>query len=224
MDANDTLTASAKELLQSSVNDYGRYMDHLGFTASSQPKVRVVPDEEMDGWLSNYNPNTGDIRIANTMIHDVDSPRREYTNHVLQRVGDDPLDEYLYLIRSDLADYFMASFAYRPELHAGTSVARTLDNQTIFDGAQPASGAWREGRGVWGGAFWAIRSALGPQAADQILAATWRRMPKVSADDGTPATFITALMDVCDDVASSDAKAQIAKVLRQRKFPIPKSL
>jgi hypothetical protein len=83
------------------------------------------------------------IQIASSMLEDVDSPRREYTNHALKRLADDLGDEHLFLIRSDLADYFVASFAYRPQLSARTPVARTLDNQTTFDAARPALDAWR---------------------------------------------------------------------------------
>ena len=113
------------------------------------------------------------------------------------------------------------AIAYRPELHVGTPVAFTLDNQTTFDAAQPALYAWREHREVWGGAFWAIRLALGPKVADQILATSWLRMPEVTIGGDTPAKFITALMGAAHDIGSPQAQAAVAKILRQRKFPIP---
>jgi hypothetical protein len=210
-----------QRLIEKSVSDYDRYLDHLGFSVVSKPKVRVVPNANMDGYVSQCDPDTDQIKIASSMINDLDSPRREYTNRALHQqdyTKDRDLD--LFLIKSDLADYFVASFADRPELSTGTAAARNLDNQTTFDSAHPALDAWRGNRLVWGGLFWAIRNAIGPQMADQILASAWLKMAKASTEGNAPAKFIAVVMTATREVASAESERVIVETLRQRKFPI----
>jgi hypothetical protein len=173
IEATDALSAASRTLLQTSLDEYCRYAEEVGFAGmkDSKPTVRIEYDEKMAGWLSQYVPNTGVIRIARSMEANIDSPRREYTHHILGIKRPDQNMNYqdLYLLESDLADYFVGSFADRPELNVGTPVFRTLINQETFEAVAQPNTAWRERREVWGGAFWAIRSKLGREVTDKIL-------------------------------------------------------
>jgi hypothetical protein len=221
-------------LLQSSLHDYTAYFDTLGFNIPARrPTIRIEDDVSMrSGWFSYYDPSSEAIVIDRRVISDVDCPRREYTHHTLLAQRPYPHEianiwEF-YLLESDLADYFVASFSDRPQLYRGvaqildlpSAYVRTLDNETRFTASTPPELAFNEGREVWGGAFWAIRSALGKQAADILLAIAWRRMAVVETGADTSSNFVAAMLSAAVETdGTSEAQSKIIDILRKRDFP-----
>jgi hypothetical protein len=234
---NPSAGGASVEVLQSSLREYEKYFDSLGFNVPPK-KVDIRIEDDINhrpGWYSYYDPSTESIVIDRRVISDVDCPRREYTHFVLmhQRPYESEMASFweIYLLESDLADYFIASFASRPELFKGVAgvlnlskgYVRTLENRRMFSTSTDPEAAFREGREMWGGAFWAIRSALGHDDTDKILATAWRRMAEVKLGADTARNFIEAALSGAEDSGRPEARDTIIKVLRNRRFPIPKS-
>jgi hypothetical protein len=233
VESTNALSKASKELLESSLHDYTVYFDKLGFKVPSKKvPIRVADSAQMrPGWASYYDPGSETIIIDSSIVSDVDAPRREYTHFILLQDRSDlnVNNPHLYLIESDLADYFVCSFANRPQfaqnvasvLKLGTPYVRTLDNQNTFNRSMDATDAFMKGREIWGGAFWAIRSSLTAEVADKILVKAWQRLGPVEMGGDAASKFITALISAAIEGGSPEARSTITNILRQRKFPLP---
>jgi hypothetical protein len=174
-----------------------------------------------------------DIFINPQFSGDVDVPRREYTQHVLSQntlTNAGSQNQLRQHIESALADYFPCSFADRPifgEIVAAVfnlpkPYVRNLNNSRRFDEEPDSRGSVTLDRGeVWGGAFWEIRSVLGRDVADRLLARAWQSMAWPIAEQGTAGKFIDALLVNAGEFASDRQVAEVRKIFRQRRFPIP---
>jgi hypothetical protein len=178
------------------------------------------------GWLSYYDPETKAIVINRSVVGDTDFPRREYTHFILlkDRPNLDLNEPHMYLLESDLADYFVASFANEPRIYhaSGPPNERNLDRKIAFDASMNASEAWKQGREVWGSAFWAIRESLKPHTdvADRILAMAWQRVGTVDKRQDTISQFLSAVKIAALDGGSLEIQSKVVQVLRERRFPL----
>jgi hypothetical protein len=228
IDSDRPLPKSVKELLESGLRDYTRHFDRLGFgKPETEIPVSIRDTANMrSGWLSYYDPETKAIVVNRSVAGDKDFPRREYTHFILlkDRPNLDLNEPRIYLLESDLADYFVASFANQPRIYhvSGPANERNLDRKIMFDASMNATEAWKQGREVWGSTFWAIRESLEPhpEVADRILAMAWQRVGTLDKRQDTISQFLNALKNAALDGGSLDTQAKVVQVLRERKFPL----
>jgi hypothetical protein len=228
IDSDRPLPKSVRELLDSGLRDYTRHFDRLGFgKPETEIPISIRDTANMrSGWLSYYDPETKAIVVNRSVVGDTDFPRREYTHFILlkDRPKLDLNEPRIYLLESDLADYFVASFANQSRIHhaSGPQNERNLDRKITFDASMNASEAWKQGREVWGSAFWAIRESLKPQTdvADRILALAWQKVGTVDKRQDTISQFLSALKNAALDAGSLEIQSRVVQVLRERKFPL----
>jgi len=223
-----SLTGELAAALQASLNLYIAYFDQLEFSKpTTKVSVRVDTSKNMkDGWLSYYDPGANEIVIDSSIAADIDNVRREYSHYVLIKNGHGNYDDAaLWRIESSLADYFVCSFADRPEfgskvaavLKLSTPYLKTLDNHLIYT---PIAGSLQQGDNealangstMWGGAFWAIRARLGQNVTDHLLATVWRAA--FATNGSADQAFAAALLK-----AAGDKATVVRAILEDRKIP-----
>jgi hypothetical protein len=211
--------------LQAMLSHYINYLDHIGFPAAAV-SMQIAEGKEMNAWYDGK-----DMFVDARLAGDVDAPRREYTHHVLyskNRLGVIDQNQPMQQIESALADYFPCSFADRPSF--GEIVAavmnlgpylRNLNNSRKFDETQELGGEVHERGEIWGGAFWELRSLLGRDLADRLLARAWQSMAWPIAERDTARKFIDALLSNARESASDQQVTEISTTFRKRGFPTP---
>lgn len=188
--------------------------------------MQIAEGKEMNAWYDGK-----DMFIDPRLAGDVDAPRREYTHHVLyskNRLGVSDQNQPMQQIESALADYFPCSFSDRPSF--GEIVAavmnlgpylRNLNNSRKFDETPELGGEVHERGEIWGGAFWELRSLLGRDLADRLLARAWQSMAWPIAERDTARKFIDAVLLNAREIASDRQVAAISATFRKRGFPTP---
>jgi hypothetical protein len=227
IDSDRPLPKPVRELLDSGLRDYTRHFDSLGFTKpETEIPISIKDTANMrSGWLSYYDEQTKAITVNRSVSGDLDFPRREYTHFILLKDQQnlDLNQPRIYLLESDLADYFVASFANQARIYhvSGPPNERSLDKKITFDASMNATEAWKQGREVWGSAFWAIRESLKPhpEVADRILATAWRKFHAYKGQDAI-SQFLIALKDAALSDGSLETQARVVSVLSERKFPL----
>jgi len=132
-------------------------------------------------------------------------------------------------IESGLADYFPCSYADRSYfgeivaavLNLGRPYTRNLNNSRKFDETPELEGEVHERGEIWGGAFWQLRSVLGRDLADRLLARAWQSMAWPITEPETARKFIDAVLLNAKDIASDQKVAEIRTTFRKRGFPAP---
>ncbi|HEY1928286.1 MAG TPA: hypothetical protein VGG92_12545 [Caulobacteraceae bacterium] len=228
------MSASQAEFIQNSLDEYTAYLERFGFQQpSTRVTIRAVERVDADGeWISAYNPANDEILLTPKASCDPDLVRREYTHHAMRMSrgdADDFNNAAFYLLESDVADYFVCSYAGRSTFAPGYARAngqpRLLENDTAYSLLGDPRQAWLDNSEIWGGALWAIRKRLGPVAADFIVAKAWTEMPTIEAnDDEVASKFIAALATSAQAISSRtilDAEGVSAaiEILSQRGFP-----
>ena len=124
IESANALSKASVELLESSLHNYTVYFNKLGSKVPSKKvPIRVEDSARVrPGWASYYDSGSETIIIDSSIVSDVDAPRREYTHFILLHDRPDlKMDNPgIYLIESDLADYFVCSFA------SGHNLPKTL--------------------------------------------------------------------------------------------------
>jgi hypothetical protein len=140
IEPTQALPVGSQALIQNALDDYAKDFDKLGF---NKPDKRVPIRVEngymvRSGYLSSYDQRNQEIVIDALIVSkaEVDAPRREDTHFILT-INHPNLNfskiSNLYLLESDLADYFVGSYADRPELNRNIEfVRRTLMNKRDF--------------------------------------------------------------------------------------------
>ena len=132
-------------------------------------------------------------------------------------------------IESGLADYFPCSFADRSYfgeivatvMNLGRPYTRNLYNSRKFDETPELEGLSQDRGEIWGGAFWQLRSVLGRDLADRLLAKAWRSMAWPIAERETTRKFIQAVLLNAREIASDRQVTEISTTFRKRGFPVP---
>jgi hypothetical protein len=212
--------------LQAMLSKYINYLHDIGLSTDTV-SIEIVEGKELNAWYDGKS-----MFIDPRLAGDVDAPRREYTHHVLY--SKDTLNvgyqnQQMQQIESALADYFPCSFADRAGfgeivatvMNLGKPYVRNLKNSRKFDETMEAGGLVQDGGEVWGGVFWEIRSVLGRDLADRVLARAWQSMAWPIAERDTPRKFIDALLVTAGEIGSDRQVAEIGKIFRQRGFPTP---
>jgi hypothetical protein len=212
--------------LQAMLSKYIDYINAVGFKTNAIPIN--IDEKVINAWYDGK-----DIFINPRLSGDVDVPRREYTQHVLSENTLSKVDSQNQIkqhIESALADYFTCSFADRPifgEIVAAVfnlprPYVRNLNNSRRFDEAPDLRGSVTLDRGeIWGGAFWEVRSVLGRDLADRLLARAWQSMAWPIAEQGTALKFIEVLLLNAKEIASDQQVTNINAIFRKRGFPTP---
>jgi hypothetical protein len=187
------LTTESHRSLASALSSFQAYLQALGYKASGgRVRVRVEPRLK-DAY---YDGSENRIVLGPTLAPDKDVAFREYAHHALisQAKATEASwdwDSVRASIESGLADYFACSFGDDPlvaQVWARSSqnkpYIRNLDNRRAFDDLPPDAGRKDVGE-VWGGAFWELRTLLGPAVADKLLFSTWAALePSETQGDG----------------------------------------
>jgi hypothetical protein len=212
--------------LQAMLSNYTNYLNGVGFHTDKIP-IRI-DEKVLNAWFDGK-----DIFINPKFSGDVDVPRREYTQYVLSTnilSGGEYKNELRQHIESALADYFSCSFANRPlfgEIVAAVMnlprpYIRDLNNSRSFDEAPDVRGSVTLDRGeIWGGAFWELRSVVGQDLADRLLAGAWQSMAWPNAEKETAQKFIDTLLLKAKAMATDQQIAAIVTIFRKRGFPVP---
>jgi len=208
--------------LQAILSAYIRYLDQIGFPAD--PVSIQIVDGNLNAWYDGKS-----MFIDSRLAGDVDAPRREYTHHVLFKDQLENANVSMRQIENALADYFPCSFSNRPLFGEIVAVVmklprpyvRNLNNERTFDETSETEGEEHDRGEIWAGAFREIRSLLGRDLADRILARTWRAMTWARADRDTSRKFIGALLSNTREMASEVELAKVTATLQKRRFPMP---
>ena len=78
-----------------------------------------------------------------------------------------------------------------------------------------------DGGEIWSGAFWHMRTMLGRETVDPILARAWLEEAKKDQEP-MPEPFLAAVLGAAAEMTSPDNAAAIRSILREREFPLTK--
>jgi hypothetical protein len=236
MGSTENLSRGAQEELQTELLRFIEYLGKVGFsTQDSSVKIEFDLDV-LNAW---YDGNT--IRIGWRIANDLDVLRSTYARYVLGLAN--PGIDSTYAIYWALGDYFSCSFKSGPTVGRiiaafvaeaggkGDPYLRNLENSLpcseLFRRENP-----QQGGEVLGGAFWAIRKAVGQEAADSLLLSAWRSLspsqavettvgPEVRATVPDRVDMITAAVIACADrTGDSKLSADVRRVFKERGFPV----
>jgi hypothetical protein len=181
------LTQDLKEQIETSLNDFQRYLSSLGFGGDAGiVSVEITPGtmvERKEGsgvalWL----PETRSMAVASAFATDRPSVLRQLAHRYLLPRVDTAWANY-WAIESGLATYFACSFAGDPVMggkasDAGKRIFPPQDLRKQRKLSEINLGDWgsvqNDGSEVWGGAFWQIRELAGQPQADKVVALAWR--------------------------------------------------
>jgi hypothetical protein len=212
--------------LQAMLTRYIDYVNNVGLHTEVIPIY--INEQVLNAWYDGK-----DIFINPKFSGDVDVPCREYTQYVLSKnilSGGEYKNQLRQHIESALADYFTCSFADRPlfgEIVAAVMnlprpYIRNLNNSRRFDEAPDVRGSVTLDRGeIWSGAFWELRSVVGRDLADRLLARAWQSMAWPNTEQETPSKFIDALLRTAKEMTTDQQVAKIRTIFRERRFPTP---
>jgi hypothetical protein len=224
----ESLPTSLQESIRRNLEGFVSYLDQAGFPKDA--KRANVKIYKMDQPNAFYRDGTLEIDVG--YAEDPYTALREFGHHALTApMGDKPWarGSHVMPIESGLADYFAGSFLNNPRV--GEVIARlegldvpylrTLDNERRYSefAALEQEMQYHSGGEIWGGAFWEMRSRLGREKLDPILARAWL-VEAASEQEPTAKSFVAALLTAAEDKISADA---IRSVLRHRGFPVPRA-
>lgn len=224
----ESLTTTLEESVRRNLEGFVSYLDQVGFPKDA--RRATIKIYKMDQPNAFYRDGTLEIDVG--YAEDPYTALREFGHHALTApMRDKPwaLGDHVMPIESGLADYFAGSFLRNPRVGEviarlegfQTPYLRTLDNERKFSefAALPEGMQYHSGGEIWGGAFWQMRSRLGREKLDPILAKAWLAEAALE-EEPTAKSFIGALLTAAEDKTSADA---IRSVLRHRGFPLPRA-
>jgi hypothetical protein len=227
---SEALSEGLKQNLDKLMQDYIANLDKLGFPAGERVRVKIetTPNNPNAYYVDNM------IVIDPKLAADRSVPLREYNHHVLTFKHKEAWEGHYAAIESGMADYLACSYLNNPKFGEQAAKAfglqepflrNLVNDQNFADFKNKADKAGRsnmpyDGAKVWGGALWEIRTALGRDVADPIVATAWLATTWPSADTVRPLAFTTALLASAKQKAPAKADA-IKAILQNRKFPLP---
>ena len=180
------LTPELKQTLESSLEDFKKYLVNLGFTVPPETiSVKISPGTVVESGGSTgvafWDTDTHSILAAGAFASDRAMVLRQFTHAMLTPIETASWDYSA--IESGVASYFPCSFTNRPVVGDKASAAgkailppQDLRKQRLFSAID--LGQWEsiqnDGSEIWGGALWQIRQLLGQESADRLIADTWR--------------------------------------------------
>jgi hypothetical protein len=207
--------------LDESLRVYAEYLDKLGLSWGDRdlPEVAVEP-LQWEGIPGIYDPATNRIVLAPDAVEDVSIALRQYTHWVLTSYRDQSYAHgRMTEIQDGLADYLPCShlddplFGRRAAQRLGAPVYRDLAVPLNFDALPTPLPAQNrpEAGAAWGSLFWAIRSVIGPDKTDAILAESW-----VTANTGKAKARDRRFLAEALNRTPPDARAAVDDLLEKR--------
>ena len=221
---NKSVTAS----LETTLNDFIRYLDRLGLRgASERVSIEVVEGPHALS-LAYYTPDPPKIVLNKALVGDIDPPRRTYVLHFLSTGRAGPNLETL---KSGLAWYFPCSFAGRSLFGEETARVLKLDDRRgigdlaetqKYEGASGSDWSPYVKGAMWGSMLWKVRSTLGQKIADDITVQAWLKTiaeTDPDKDKEIGRKFDNALLAATAGV-SVKARDTVRSILAERGFPV----
>lgn len=210
------LSSDQQKRLNEALGAYDQYLRDVGLSIEGELPVVHIFEGVYDN--AHYEPVTRRIVIGQDLVEDDDVMFREYAHHVL--IGETPeaSSAPLDAIESGLADYYPCSFKGSPVFAPRVAVAmweiwglkrpyiRNLRNAIKFADLDTSPGPFppqRTGE-VWGGAFWDLRQAVGPELADRALAAAWKSVVAEPRGAASAARYVDRVVQSVRDQGAAE--------------------
>ncbi len=204
--------------LRQKLEEFSAYIERLGFPSVSQVPSITVTDEAIG---SVFDPTANEITLSKFLIHDPEFLLHEYVQSVLvARLGDRAIEERDELafnqIESGVALYLPCSFIGRPVFGSEdaargfgvkTPYVATLENSLRLKDVpkdDDLGGHLAAGQ-VWGAVLWSLRTEIGEDRADPIIAKAWIALGEGVIPRRVAREFSDRLSD--EVVATAGAKA-----------------
>ena len=228
------LTPELKSQLESSLGQFQRYMQQLGYKGTEGGvRIAVNPREDREGPAYYLD---GTIKVEAPFATDIDILFREYSHHVLISSAGGKLSPELEGLESGLASYLSCSFNGDPafgenslaafgrryklntsdEFMAKGSIHNLKNDRKFADLEQHPDDTSYVPAEVWGGAFWDLRERLGQGYTDRLLFQTWRSLRGGEAKGDLPKYFYERLAAANNASGEGDRLEQIREVFRRR--------
>ncbi len=216
---SEALSEGLKQSLDKLMQDYIASLDKIGFPAGERVSVKI----ERTPSGAYYVDNT--IVIDPTVAADRSVPLREYNHHMLTTKHRESWQGQYAGIESGIADYLACSYLNNPRFGELAAKAlgvqqpflRNMANNRNFDGL--TSLELHDAGEVWSGALWAMRTALGRDVIDPIIATAWLSTQWPDAEAEKPSAFATELLGAAGQRSLEQAKA-VRAILKSRRFPL----
>lgn len=208
------------------------YLAKIGFPPPSEKiDVRFLEYYEINSY---YSPQDNAIYIGPRIVSDPHAALQQYAQYklVVSRSLKDCTGDDAYGLCIGISDYLTSSYLDNPKI--GSVVAkiyqfdrpylRILENQISYHEVE--NGKRREPHEifeVWGGAFWAIRQAVGRDKFDPILVSTWKTFNS-SQKQGIPKSFLSHLLEQTDAKLSAEQATRVRTEFDVRGFLFSNSL
>jgi hypothetical protein len=233
-EATEALTPSIQNELDKRLDAFVSYVNKLGFPPDkNKPSIKIDKLAAPAAW---YHPDGNRIVIDAKLVGDPSVVLHEYVHRVLLTRGELPRwipEREFARIESGVADYFVGSFlgvarigeeaSKVPEM--SSSWMRVLEKELKFENRGFVKDQFRslhDGAEVWGSALWALRTTLGSEVLDPIVATAWLAAKWPLDDDKEmPLAFTTALITTVKQKASGQAD-EVKAILQRRGFPVPR--
>lgn len=193
---------ATKAGLASALSGFRAHMVEIGFAADAPTlPIEIDPKNMVSNAYSYYDKKRQRIVLSSCAAGDTGMVFHEYGHYVLEHLLG--FDEYkandrgLDAVELGLASYFACSYQNdpvlgRPQAQAGAAQPAAdaeplidLENRRMLaDAGSIAADDFQklqELADAWGGLFWQIRKAIGPQLADRAMLAAWRSLPPPGA-------------------------------------------
>ena len=220
------------------LRDFDTYLRSSGLAWSGDfPSLRVMDDSP---YLGTYNPEWNEIRLGAQAVGDPDIALKEYVYRALYaplydarlevaqavaRMAAEGAGRALGELLSGVATYLVCSYGNDPGFArqimqpygqvalvdlAGEHRRQDIDPGSSSDEGQRARAIQQAGE-VWGSALWAIRSAMGPTAADRLVVDSWRTALASTDDDKIVPAFTRALVELSPAHGKSNRRSLVTR-------------
>ena len=222
------LTPALKQTLQTSLEDFKKYLVNLGFNVpSGTMSVEISPgtviEREGNQGVALWDPKTHSILVASAFAGDKVTVLRQFAHEPLALSGTPSWDYFA--IESGVASYFTCSFTNHPMLgdgasDAGKSILPPQDLRKHRGVSEIRLKQWEsvenDGSEIWGGALWQVRELLGQEKADALIATTWHALTLEETPGKAYASFVNHLLANSTSIDGGKYTAQIRAVFEQR--------
>ena len=211
-------TPDQEELIKAELTRFHSYLTGLGFqTPTDSPAVRVKPN--IDTAL--FDPHTNTVLIDSKLVEDRDTLYHVYMHHVSISSAPKRPETWTTLsvtLQDALADYFACSYQgdpvfgkhYASVFGVEQGFLRDLANSYTFKKSRDDAVPPKRGE-VWGGLFWDIRSLVGKDKADRMLAEAWMESAGISDEQAFIQSFVGSVLKQTEKSSLEAVKEAISR-------------